>query len=181
MILRSLEIENFRKFREPLKIEDFSDGLNIVVEPNETGKSTLLEALRAAFFIRHSAKTELVRSYVPFGDDVAPRVRADFVVKGQPWTLEKQFLRSPFIRLSGTGGRQENDAAEEGLQELLGFERGNNRGTDPETRGPLGMLWVEQASAFSIDSPNRLVRDTVRGVLEAEVGAVTGGRLLIST
>lgn len=62
------------------------------------------------------------------------------------------------------------------LQELLGFERGNNRGSDPETRGPLGMLWVEQMSALAVESPNRIVRDSVRGMLEAEVGAVTGGR-----
>jgi len=78
--------------------------------------------------------------------------------------------------LTGNGGRRESDAAEEALQELLGFERGNNRGSDPETRGPLGMLWVEQMSALAVESPNRIVRDTVRGVLEAEVGAVTGGR-----
>ena len=48
MIIRSLEIANFKKFRDPLHISGFSDGLNIVVEPNETGKSTLLDALRAA-------------------------------------------------------------------------------------------------------------------------------------
>lgn len=176
MILKSLEIANFRKFRDPVQIGAFTDGLNIVVEPNETGKSTLLEALRAAFFIRHSAKTELVRSYVPIGDDVAPRMRVEFMVEGQSWSLEKQFIRSTFVRLSGVDGRHENDAAEQALQELLGFERGNNRGTDSETRGPFGMLWVEQASAFSVESPNRIVRDTVRGVLEAEVGVVTGGR-----
>jgi DNA repair exonuclease SbcCD ATPase subunit len=176
MILKSLQVANFRKFRDPLRIDGFADGLNIVVEPNETGKSTLLEALRAAFFIRHSAKTELVRSYVPNGDDVAPHVGVEFVVDGQPWRLEKQFMRAPFVRLSGSGGRRENDAAEEALQELLGFERGNNRGSDPETRGPLGMLWVEQAGALAVEGPNRIVRDTVRGVLEAEVGAVTGGR-----
>jgi chromosome segregation ATPase len=176
MILNSLEITNFRKFRDPLKIRGFTNGFNIVVEPNETGKSTLLEALRAAFFVRHSAKTELVRSYVPIGDDVAPLVTVQFELNGGAWTLEKQFLRSPFVRLAGPGGRRESEAAEEALQELLGFERGNNRGSDPETRGPLGMLWVEQASALSVESPNRIVRDTVRGVLEAEVGAVTGGR-----
>lgn len=176
MILKSLEVANFRKFRNPLRIEGFANGFNIVVEPNETGKSTLLEALRAAFFIRHSAKTELVRSYVPNGDDVAPRVGVEFIVDGQSWSLEKQFIRSPFVRLSGSSGRRENDAAEEALQELLGFERGNNRGSDPETRGPLGMLWVEQAGALAVESPNRIVRDTVRGVLEAEVGAITGGR-----
>ncbi|MGE3918891.1 MAG: AAA family ATPase, partial [Hyphomicrobiaceae bacterium] len=91
MILKSLEVANFRKFRNPLRIDGFANGLNIVVEPNESGKSTLLEALRAAFFIRHSAKTELVRSYVPNGDDVAPRVGVDFMVDGQSWSLEKQF------------------------------------------------------------------------------------------
>lgn len=176
MILKSLELANFRKFRDPLRIDGFTDGFNIVVEPNETGKSTLLEALRAAFFVRYSAKTELVRSYVPIGDDVAPRVAVGFELNGQPWALEKQFMRSHFVRLTGMGRRRESDAAEEALQELLGFERGNNRGSDPETRGPLGMLWVEQASALSVESPNPIVRDTVRGVLEAEVGAVTGGR-----
>lgn len=177
MILKSLEVANFRKFRDPLKIDGFTSGFNIVVEPNETGKSTLLEALRAAFFIRHSAKTELVRSYIPMGDEVAPRVAVEFELNGASWSLEKQFMKSHFARLTGPdGSRRESDAAEEALQELLGFERGNNRGSDPETRGPLGMLWVEQASALEVTSPNRIVRDTVRGVLEAEVGAVTGGR-----
>jgi predicted ATP-dependent endonuclease of OLD family len=131
MILKSLEVANFRKFREPLKIEGFNEGLNIVVEPNESGKSTLLEALRAAFFIRYSAKTELVRSYVPIGDDVAPRVSVSFDLDGKTWALDKQFMKSPFVRLTGGGGRRESDAAEEALQELLGFERGNNRGSDP--------------------------------------------------
>ncbi|MDT1064367.1 AAA family ATPase [Paracoccus sp. CPCC 101403] len=176
MIIRSLEVSNFRKFRDPLRVDGFTDGLNIVVEPNETGKSTLLEALRAAFFIRYSAKTELVRSYVPIGDDVAPRVSVGFDLKGQQWTLDKQFIKAPSVRLVGPSGRRESEAAEEALQELLGFERGNNRGTDPETRGPLGMLWVEQTKALEVESPNRIVRDSVRGVLEAEVGAVTGGR-----
>lgn len=176
MKLRSLRLENFRKFRAPLTIDGFADGLNIVVEPNETGKSTLLEAMRAAFFIRYSARTELVRSFCPFGDEVAPRVDLAFDLPSGSWTLEKQFLRGACVRLSGPTGRRESDAAEEELQELLGFERGNNRGSDSEARGPLGMLWVEQASALSLEEPNRSVRNSVRGVLEAEVGAVTSGR-----
>src|ERR1700692_1809332 len=109
MILKSLEAPDFRKFRDPLKIHGFTNGFNIVVEPNETGKSTLLEALRAAFFVRHSAKTELVRSYVPNGDDVAPLVTVQFDLNGGVWTLEKQFLRSPFVRLAGPGGRRESE------------------------------------------------------------------------
>lgn len=176
MILRSLELVNFRKFRNPIRIEGFTEGLNVVVEPNEMGKSTLLEALRAAFFIRYSTRNEVTRSFVPKGDDVAPRIAVDFEIGGQSWNLEKQFIKSPSVRLTGAAGRRESEAAEDALQELLGFERGNNRSTDHETRGPLGMLWVAQASALEVEGPNRLVRDTVRGVLEAEVGAVTGGR-----
>lgn len=176
MRLQSLDLVNFRKFRMPLSVSGFTGGLNIVVEPNETGKSTLLEALRAAFFIRHSAKTELVRSYCPFGDDVAPKVSISFEIAGQQWQVEKQFLKSPYIRLTGPSGRIESDPAEDQLQTLLGFEKGNSRGSDPETRGALGLLWVEQATALSVEAPNRLVRDNIRNALEAEVGTVLGGR-----
>ena len=58
--------------------------------------------------------------------------------------------------------RGESDAAEEALQELLGFERGNNRGSDPEMRGPLGMLWVEQATALSVEGPMQAVWSCAR-------------------
>lgn len=159
-----------------MSVSGFTGGLNIVVEPNETGKSTLLEALRAAFFIRHSAKTELVRSYCPFGDDVAPKVSVSFEIAEQQWQVEKQFLKSPYIRLTGPTGRIESDTAEDQLQTLLGFEKGNNRGSDHETRGALGLLWVEQATALSVEAPNRLVRDNIRSALEAEVGTILGGR-----
>lgn len=176
MKLRSLELANFRKFRKPVSLSGFTDGLNILVAPNEAGKSTLLEALRAALFIRHSAKTELVRSFCPFGDDVAPKVALAFDVGSDRWQLEKQFLKAPSIALTSAKGRIESDAAEERLQSLLGFEKGNNRGSDLETRGALGLLWVEQASALSIEAPGQLVCEQVRGALEAEVGAVLGGR-----
>ena len=51
LLLRRIAIDNFRKFRKPVAIDGLTDGLNILIEPNETGKSTLLEALRAAFFM----------------------------------------------------------------------------------------------------------------------------------
>lgn len=176
MKIRSLEVANFRRFRAPLRLDGFTDGLNVVVEPNETGKSTLLEALRAALFIRHSAQTELTRSYCPIGDDVGPRVAVEFEINVEGWAVEKQFLRSKRVSLIGPRGRFESDAAEDQLQRLLGFEKGNNKGTDPDTRGSLGLLWVEQASALSVTAPNRLVRDNVRASLESEVGAITGGK-----
>ncbi len=49
MKLRRLRIEHFKRFRDPLVINGFTDGLNLFAAPNESGKSTVAEAIRAAF------------------------------------------------------------------------------------------------------------------------------------
>jgi hypothetical protein len=177
LVISRIELENFRKFRTPRMIGGLVPGLNIVVEPNETGKSTVLEALRGAFFMRHSARTDLTRSYCPIGDDVAPLVQVCFSVAGEDWQLSKQFLKSPKVQLTAPDGtRTTSDEAEECLQHLLGFEKGSTRSFDPDTLGALGLLWVGQGSALGIEAPGRIVRDTVHSALEAEVGTVVGGR-----
>ncbi len=48
MILRSLELKQFGKFAE--RTVEFRRGMNLVVGPNEAGKSTLLEAVPAVLF-----------------------------------------------------------------------------------------------------------------------------------
>lgn len=48
MILRSLELKQFGRFSE--RSFEFRRGLNLVVGPNETGKSTLVEAIPAILF-----------------------------------------------------------------------------------------------------------------------------------
>jgi DNA repair exonuclease SbcCD ATPase subunit len=48
MILRSLELKHFGKFAE--RTFEFRRGLNLVVGPNESGKSTLMEAVPAVLF-----------------------------------------------------------------------------------------------------------------------------------
>lgn len=45
-----LRVEQIRRFRSPLELGGFEPGLNIVAAPNEAGKSTLVRAIRAAFF-----------------------------------------------------------------------------------------------------------------------------------
>ena len=61
MRVRELEIENFRKFRQPVHLAGFDDGLNLVCEANEAGKSTVLDALRAVLFERHGSKERAYR------------------------------------------------------------------------------------------------------------------------
>ena len=90
--------------------------------------------------------------------------------------MRKRFLQKAEVVLEGPGVRATGDEAEEKLQELLGFTRAANRGADADTRGALGLLWVEQGQSFVLDAPGGAARRTLETVLAGEVGAVTGGR-----
>lgn len=173
--IRRIRLANFRKFRAPIIVDGLADGLNIIIEPNETGKSTLLEGLRAAFFVRHATRNQLAQSYVPHGEQVGPEVEVSFEVNNQEWRVAKRFMRSPSVDVTGPGVRAQGDDAEARLQALLGFVRDTSREGDPAAWGALGLLWVGQAQALTVTAPGGLVRDTVRSALEAEVGTIMGG------
>lgn len=176
LLIRRIALENFRKFRAPHEIAGLTQGLNIVIEPNETGKSTLLEAVRAALFLKHSSTTKLIRSFQPLGDNVGPQVALDFDVAGAPWSLTKRFIKSASVELSGPTGRQQGEAAEQALQALLGFEAGQQgAGFDKTLHGALGMLWVAQTDGLLVEAPSSNLRDLIGATLEGEAGALVGG------
>lgn len=175
LVIRRIAVKNFRKFRAPVIIEGLTDGLNVVIEPNETGKSTLLEALRAAFFVRFNTRNQLAQSFAPHGDAVGPEVEVAFDVDGAPWSVTKHFLRSASVEVSGPQGRAQGDEAEARLNALLGSVRDTSRGGDVATYGALGLLWVAQTDALSVTAPGQIVRDSVTSTLEAEVGSIMGG------
>ena len=82
MKLRALELDQFRKFDRPVRIRGLADGLNLIVGPNEMGKSTLLAALRAALFERHRSSAKVVQSFQPSRHQTAPQVALDFEIGG---------------------------------------------------------------------------------------------------
>lgn len=127
LVIRQIALDGFRKFRTPFAVENLSGGLNIVIEPNETGKSTLLEALRAAFFVRHNTRNQLAQSFAPYGEAVGPEIKVSFDVDGSPWSLTKRFLRSPSLEISGPQGRAQGDDAEARLNTLFGSVRVRER------------------------------------------------------
>ena len=178
LAISRIAVENFRKFRERVEIDGLQDGLNIVIEPNEAGKSTLLEALRAALFVRHSTRNRLATSFAPYMEAVGPEVELDFKLGSDSWTVAKRFLRNPSVELRGPGFRAQGDEAEAKLHELLGSIRDTSQIGDVGTHGVLGLLWVGQAAALQVEAPGPIVRDTVRSTLEAEVGTIVGGPAL---
>lgn len=173
--IRRVALTNFRKFRDPFVIDGLTDGLNVIIEPNETGKSTLLEAMRAAFFIRHNTANRLARSYAPHGEAVAPQIEIGFEARGEAWQVTKRFLKSASVEVRGPNGRAQGEEAEAQLQALLGARRDTSQAGDAAAHGALGLLWVGQAQALEVTAPGEIVRDTVRGTLEAEVGTIMGG------
>ena len=173
--IRRIALTNFRKFRDPFVIDGLTDGLNIIIEPNEAGKSTLLEAMRAAFFIRHNTANRLARSYAPHGEAVAPQIEIGFEARGEDWQITKRFLKSASVEVRGPNGRAQGEDAEAQLQALLGARRDTSQAGDAAAHGALGLLWVGQAQALEVTAPGEIVRDTVRSTLEAEVGTIMGG------
>ena len=154
--IRRIAVNGFRKFREPMAIDGLTDGLNIVIEPNETGKSTLLEALRAAFFVRHSTKNQLAQSFAPHGEAVAPEIEVGFEADGVTWSVTKRFLKGASIEITGPKGRAQGDEAEARLHALLGSVRDTTQRGDPASYGALGLLWVAQTEALSVTAPGQM-------------------------
>ena len=177
MKLRSLTVNQFKKFTSPIRLEGIEDGLNVVVGPNEMGKSTLLDALRAVLFERHSSKAQPIVALQNDRNQAAPVVELAFELDDGLYRITKRFIKKPYARLSCPDGRSlEGDAAEDTLRDLLDFDEPGKTGAKPETLGMWNVLWVQQGQSFgALDLPES-ARSSLHSALESEVGTVLGGR-----
>ena len=177
MKLRRLSVNQFKRFTVPTQLGELGDGLNLVVGPNELGKSTLLDAFRAVLFERYNSRARPIMSLQNDRSGAAPVVELVFEVDGAEYTLTKRFARSAYARLKRPDGSLlEADAAENELRNLLGFAEAGNRGANFESLGMWGVLWVQQGQSFGRpDLPDSALASLSAG-LESEVGMVLGGR-----
>ena len=92
MIVERLEVRHFRRVRDVDLL--LGPGLNVLYGPNDLGKSTLAEALRAALLLRSTAKEH--ERLVPWDDpEAAPYVRLTLRdAEGVRWRVRKRFGRS---------------------------------------------------------------------------------------
>ena len=177
MKLRKLSVNQFKCFTVPTQLGELGDGLNLVVGPNELGKSTLLDALRAVLFERYSSGARPIRALQNDRSGAAPVVELVVEVNGAEYTLTKRFLKSPLARLQCPDGTLlEADAAENKLRNLLGFSAAGNQGATSETLGMWGVLWVQQGQSFGRPHLPHSALASLSAGLESEVGTVLGGR-----
>ena len=167
MKIRALRLKQFKKFDRPVLVQGFGDGLNVIAGPNETGKSTLLLALRAALFEYHKATTKTVKNLPPHHvEGAAPEVALDFEIGGKRYHLEKRFLRRPMARLETEDGRRfEDREAEAEVKRLLGLNTSEKTPIDKDSPGHFGVMLTPQTRSFT--QPTLV--DTTRHSLEASI------------
>ncbi|HEY3247657.1 MAG TPA: AAA family ATPase [bacterium] len=100
MILRRLRLRRFLGFAD--RTFDFAPGINVVVGPNESGKSSLRTAIRAALYGNPSSMSAQVDTYRTWGTDQLPALDLEFEIDGRRYRLSKDY-QGHKIYFSGSG------------------------------------------------------------------------------
>ena len=171
MKLTRIRIGQFRQFRQPVEIGDLDVGINVFTGPNEAGKSTVVAAIRAAFFERHRSGS--VDDLRPWGDaSASPTVELDFVLAGLHYKLVKSFLGKKRCDLLFGSHQLDGAAAEDHLASLLGFQYAGRGASAAEHWGIPGLLWISQGMGHDIKDPVTHATSHLRTALNGVLGEV---------
>ncbi|XKH58812.1 AAA family ATPase [Halomonas sediminis] len=172
MKLKRIRIEQLRQFQHPLVVDNLQPGINVFTGPNESGKSTIASAIRAAFFERHRSSS--VSDLQPWGDSSAtPQVTLEFDWQDRHWRLEKRFLGRKRCDLEIAGVHYSGYDAEEQLADLLGFQHPARGASKAEHWGIPGLLWIEQGAGHELRPAVEHAADHLQSALGAGLGEVT--------
>lgn len=149
MRLIAARLERVRQHR--LLELNLAPGFTLIGGANETGKSTVVEALHKALFLKATATGRGVEELRSLTHGGLPEVELRFEADGQPWLLRKRFAGSGgTCQLSGSSGPTlQGSAAETRLAALLqvsGPIEGRRIAQLPQR---WAHLWVRQGEAGS--------------------------------
>ena len=128
----------------------FDPGLTLITGANETGKSSLVEALHRTLFLRATATGAPVQRMRSLQHPGHPQVDLQFQARGREWALQKRFSgQSGTTSLKGTGEAPRLGAeAEEHLATLLGVDEiVGSRQAGRVLPSRWAHLWVMQGEA----------------------------------
>nr|WKF61433.1 Chromosome partition protein Smc [Paraburkholderia busanensis] len=149
MKLESIAIQEFKQFAGRIVIDDLQPGLNLFTGPNEAGKSTIAEAVRAVFLERYKASH--LKDLLPWGKASGqPSVEVSFDLDGAACRLSKQFVTRQRCELKIGQSVFGEDEAEDKLAALLGFSRAARGPLKAENAGVPGLLWVQQGDTQDV-------------------------------
>lgn len=180
MKLTRIRVEQFKRFRKPFEIAGLEDKINLFVGSNEAGKSTIVAAIRAAFFERHRSSS--VDDFRPWGDlSASPTVEIEFVIDNKICRLTKSFLGKKRCHFQIESTVLDGATAEDHLSEILGFQYSGKGVSGPQHWGIPGLLWIQQGSAQEIDDSITYATTHLQTALNQSLGEVassTGDEVL---
>ena len=136
MRLRGIELTNVRRFAGTrASLVGIGDGITVLSEPNESGKSTLFDALHAAFFEKHRSRNAAIMALQPYAGG-APEVAVEIALPEGRFRIAKRWINRPHAQVTDATGRliAQADEAEAWIERLMGGG----------LAGPSGLLWVRQ-------------------------------------
>ncbi|MCW1886062.1 AAA family ATPase [Luteolibacter flavescens] len=147
MRLISLTLRNYRVHQE-LTVA-FDRSRNLIGGANETGKSTLAEAIHRALFLRAKTGGRTQKEMVSTRHLGEPEIYLTFEAAGSTWELEKRFAGAKgSTRLTASGATPlKDDEAETRLAELLKSETASGGGAAKLLPTLWAHLWVWQGSS----------------------------------
>lgn len=143
MRLKSVVIRHYRLHREVTV--QFDPFRTLIGGPNETGKSTLVEAIHRALFLKAKGNTEHHREIVSTIHTGAPEVELTFETGKRSVLIRKRFGQSGTVVLVPSGGTPLNgEAAEKELARILNVDAG---ASGKAMLAQWSHLWVWQGHA----------------------------------
>ncbi len=178
MRLLSLAVSAWKGL-DRVELAELAPDLNLVVGPNEAGKTRLVSALRYALFERYKGESEDKKALRTHGSSEAPGVEVRFEAGGKTWTVKKQFLKQAYAKLEGDGRTWTDDDAEAKLRELLGTRPIQGRRETDQFLGLWPLLWVKQGESGLAPQAhmNDDARARLRDVLASQINEVAAGPL----
>ena len=165
MRLLSVIVRNYRIHGE-LKIT-FDMSRTLIGGANETGKSTLIEAVHRGLFLKSTITGEAQKSMVSNLHTGNPEVEIWFSAQGKEFHLVKRFsgLNGTTRLVESGGGTWNGDEAESRLAGILGVEElGGGRGILNKLPQQWAHLWVWQGN--SGDDPSEPAAAQQAGLLQ---------------
>jgi DNA repair exonuclease SbcCD ATPase subunit len=149
MKIHSIRLSNYRVHSEQ-RIR-FDPRLTLIGGPNESGKSTVVEALHRALFLKASGGTEAHRAMQSSSSNGQPEVELVFEVGGRTHTLLKKFGKQGVATLSSDGrGALRGAEAEDALSSILQLQGEFSRKQLPAQWSHL-FAWQGQSGAEPVE------------------------------
>lgn len=167
MKVRALRLANVGTFAAPMALEGLSGRLDVVLGPNEMGKSTLFGALSHLLGTPATSKGREITA-LRTDEAGAPVIEADIEIGARLLRLRKRFLSRPSAQLTDlrSGETWLDGDAEKTAERLLGSDgRGAAR----------GLLWVAQGAGFTLpDKPDASLSSALAALIEQEAADAAG-------